>query len=136
MAGKVIEPIKGDANGTMRVSTVDQLAKMTGLSLRQYQAGIEIRDAWSGVEMLSSGSPLQEQVDSTPKPDATIAHQMDAQSRLVNAMKAVPSAMRAVIERVCWHNMPLERMGGGSGYYRRQAVFYSTLDSVADHLRY
>jgi len=140
MAGKVLKPILNDEgrnpNNIGRLVTECQLSRMEFLSMRQYQAGMEIRDAWSGVEKLSSGGELKEQVDSTPKPDATIAIQMDAQSRLVNAMKAVPPETRDIVEHVCWHNLPLIRMGKGSRYYKRQSELQVALELVANHMRF
>ena len=140
MAGKVLRPITDidgrNPNNMGRLCEDDQLANMDFLSMRQYQAGMEIRNAWCGVEKLSSGGALKEQVDSTPQPDATMAIQIDAQSRLVNAMAAVPRDMRDIVEHVCWHNLPLIRMGKGRAYYKRQSELQVGLELVANHMRY
>lgn len=141
MAGKVLKPIVDvdgkNPNSMARLCDDDQLANMDFLSMRQYQAGMEIRNAWSGVEKLSSGSELKEQVDSTPKPDATMAIQIDAQSRLVNAMSAVPGDMRDVVEHVCWYNKPItQKIGKGRQHYDRRAEFQVALDLVANRLGY
>lgn len=141
MANKVLNPLTDEhgrnPNNKGRLCETDQLANMDFLSMRQYQAGMEIRNAWCGVEKLSSGSPLAEQVDSTPKPDATMAIQIDAQSRLVNVMRAVPPAQRDVIEHVCYHNKPITQIiGKGRQHYDRRAEFQVALDLVADQMRY
>lgn len=141
LAGKVLRPIVNEdgknPNNMARLCDDDQLANMDFLSMRQRQAGMEIRNAWSGVEKLSSGGELKEQVDSTPKPDATMAIQIDAQSRLVNAMAAVPRDMRDVVEHVCWHNLPItQKIGKGRAHYSRRADFQVALDLVANRLGY
>lgn len=139
MAGKTLRPIVNDdgknPNNMARLCEDDQLANMEFLSMRQYQAGMEIRNAWCGVEKLSSGGELKEQVDSTPKPDAQMAVIIDAQSRLVNAMRDVPKDMRDVVEHVCWHNLPLRRLKG-SRYAARQSELQVALDLVANRMRY
>ena len=118
-----------------RINVLDTMADK--LSMRQMQAAQEIQDAYSRVQMLSSGSPLKEQVDASPKPDAVIAGQVDAISRLKRAMDAVPNAMRDVIEGVCWHNQTIRHIsGGGRKQYNRMADFKVALDLVANRLRY
>ncbi len=120
----------------MRVTALDRLERRGSLSMRQLQAGREIEDAYCRVQMLSSGGELKEQVDSTPRPDATVAAQVDAVSRLARAMKAVPSAMRDVVEAVCWHGRPIESAQTPERNYRRSADLKVALDPVANHLRY
>lgn len=79
-----------------------------GLSMRQSQAGEAIRDAYARVESLSSGGPLKAKVDASPKPDAVVTAQVEAQSHLAFVMKAVPRGeMRRVVEHVCWNNQPV-----------------------------
>lgn len=140
MAGKEVRPIR-DTNGNNpnnigRVEAINVLAGLSFLSMRQFQAGEEIQLAWLGVEKISSGGELKEQVDSTPKPDAAMAIQIDAQSRLVNAMSAVPSDMRGIVEHVCWHNLPLKKQSKRSKYFERQSELQVALDLVANKLRY
>lgn len=137
-SGTVVVPItdsEGRNPNNMGQRRETNVLEGMGLSLRQYQAGVEIRNAFCGVEKLSSGGELKEQVDCTPKPDATIAVQMDAQSRLVSVMRAVPASMRDVVEHVCWYNRPLRRLKG-EHYYKRQSELQVALDLVANHMKY
>jgi hypothetical protein len=138
-AGTYLEPLKTDdgkpdPNKRARRRRIEVIEHLTFLSLRQYQAAREIRDAYCQCEKLSSGSPLKEQVDSSSRPDATIAIQVDALSRLRRAMKAVPSHLRPTVEAVCWRNEPLEKLR----VCRAVAVsdLQGAMTCVADHLRF
>jgi hypothetical protein len=116
----------------VRVNVIDTL---TSLTLRQVQAAKEIQNAYGKVESLSSGGPLKEQVQSSPKPDAVISAQVDAQSRLARAMKAVLRSERQIVEHICWHNRKPQTL---TRTERRRwlARFAQSMDRVADHLRY
>ncbi|MDG4650101.1 hypothetical protein P6F26_16760 [Roseibacterium sp. SDUM158017] len=139
MAQTFLEPMKNDdgkpdPNKRARRRRIEVIDHLTSLSLRQYQAAREIRDAYCQCEKLSSGSPLKEQVDSSARPDATMAIQVDAMSRLRRAMKMVPNHMRPIVEAVCWHNTQIKDLPVTRG------VAISTLQGamtcVANHLRY
>lgn len=119
-----------------RVTALDRLDRRGSLSMRQMQAAREIEMAYCRVEMLSSGGEFKARVDSTPKPDATVAAQVDAISRLAFAMSAVPSAMRDVVEAVCWHSLPVESAQTFEKNYRRMADLKVALDLVANRMRY
>jgi hypothetical protein len=133
--GTTIEALKTE-NGTnpnhmgrrRRVEVIDTL----DLTQRQLQAAQAIRNAYCRNEMLSSGGELKEQVDSSPKPDATIAAQVDATSRLVHVMAPVLRSDRPIVEHICWHNRP----GRLTGAPRWSARFKAAMDAVADRLRY
>jgi hypothetical protein len=133
--GTVLEAVtdeKGaNPNHMGRRRRVDALDAIN-LTMRQRQAAEAIRDAYSRVQMLSSGSPLKEQVQSSPKPDATIAAQVDANSRWVYVTKPIPWGARPLIEHVCCYNEPLRT----SGFVRSRELFCLLLDRVANHLRY
>lgn len=112
------------------------LKKPYVLTIRQYQAGVEIQTAYAKTEVLSSGSPLKEQVDSTPRPDRFIAAQVDAQSRLERAMRQVTHDARSVVEVVCWYNLPVSRIANGRRHQEQVAILKKSLDSVANVLGY
>ena len=115
-----------------KVCVIDGL---TSLTLRQHQAAHEIRNAYGQVETLSSGSPIKERVQSSPKPDATIAAQVDAQTRLVRCTRAVLRADRAIVDHICWHNLPVTRLGR-MGHPRAMDRFKAAMDKVANSLGY
>ncbi len=118
-----------------RIIVLDDMLRRGTITMRQHQAGIAIQEAYCRVEMLSSGGPLKEQVQSSPKPDAAVAIQVGANSRLVHVMKPVLQSNRGLIEAVCWHNKPLRSAIRG-GFVRGYTRFRETLDVVADHLCY
>lgn len=136
-AETVLMPIDGSNPNRFarrqRVNRIQQMTKAGFLTLRQAQAAEAIQEAYCRVQMLSSGGALREQVDSSPKPDATIAAQCDATSRLVNVMKAVRRSDRHIVEAVCWHNQPFRALSSS----KRSAVrFRAAMDMVADHMMY
>jgi hypothetical protein len=133
-ADTVVVPMEGP-NRVAQRRRVNVIDTLTSLTMRQVQAAKEIQNAYGRVEALSSGGPLKEQVDSTPKPDATVAAQVDAQSRLAVAMRAVLRSERAVVECICWNNQKPQTL---SRTERRRwlARFTQSMDRVADHLRY
>lgn len=134
-AGKELRPIEDEngknPNNLARLQAV-QVIDTLGLTMRQLQAANAITNAYCRNAMLSSGGALREQVDSSPKPDAVVAAQVDARSRLVHVMKPIPRGSRHIVEHICWDNKP----GRTSGVVRWQALFIAAMDAVADHLGY
>lgn len=137
MAGTVLVPVL-DENGKnptrekmrRKINVIDSLT----LTMRQEQAARAIEQAFCGVEMLSSGGGgYSERVQSSPKPDATIAHTINARSNYVYIMKGVLRVDRAIIEHVCFHNLPLSTF---TAHTRQRARLAQALDRVADHMRY
>lgn len=138
LQGTTLEPVEGNNPNRFarRRRTSQSDVWKPKLSMRQWQAAVEIENAYCGCERLSSGGPLKERVDASPKPDAVVAIQVEAQSRLKRVMDGVPTAMRDVIEHLFWHNLPLSQLGKGRGYYNRSADVKVALDLVANKLRY
>lgn len=138
LADSDLEPLEEDGKNPNRMARRRRKDRLNDykLSMRQEQAGKAIRDAWCRAEMNSSGGPLKEQVDSSPKPDSTITAQVEAQSRLVFVMGAVPSAMRDVVEHVCWHNRKMSDLKNGRLIETNRANLKVALDLVANRLKY
>lgn len=134
--GTVVEEIlneKGENPNQMgRRRRVEQYLELN-LTMRQQQAAKALRDAWCRKEMLSSGGELKEQVDSSPKPDAVIAHQVMAMSHWLWVSAKVRRSEMEIIEHVLAYNQPLRTL---SHRPRRVAIFKDVMDRVADHLRY
>ncbi len=140
--GTLLEPVVDDMGRNpnhmgrrRRKIIIDDMLKRQTITMRQHQAAEAIQLAYLGVQRLSSGGPLQEQVQSSPKPDAAVAIQVGANSRFVRVMKAVKSSDRELIEAVCFHNKPLRSAIRG-GYVRGYTRFREALDLVADHMNY
>lgn len=148
MAGTKIVPIsdKDNPNNTGQKRRENVLERMhlgrgadeaASLSLRQYQAGNAIQEAFCKCDALSSGNSDYSKpiVDSSPKPDQFTAMHCDAQSRLSFTMAKVPQDMRAVVEHVCWYNQPISGMchhPRDIGMHR--ANLKVALDLVANHI--
>ena len=130
----VVEKIEGPNNMArrVRINQIRQMEKQGKLTMRQIQAADAIQEAHCRLEAMSSGGALKERVDASPKPDAIIASQVDAQSRWIFVTERIPRADRAIVEAVCCHNKPL-RVAHGPRQLER---FRNAMDRVADHLRY
>ena len=139
MASTVLVAVPDDKNGMkrrVRQGALELVNKDNGLTMRQYQAGQEIRDAFEETA-LSPPAIKEIQVDTCPTPDATIDRQVDAQSRYAFAMSAVPSKFKHIVEHVCVDNLPISHLPGRQimgGSYR--AWLKVSLDLVANKLRY
>lgn len=136
--GTVVEPIvetDGSNPNQMarrrRVEAVDYFK----LSMRQEQAAKAIRNAYCRAEMLSSGGPLKEKVQSSSRPDAAVASQIEVQAELTFVMSGVPNACRRVVEHVCWHNLSAHSLRPGNEVTNR-ALFKVAMDKVADALKF
>lgn len=143
LAGTAIAPLtddhgKKDPNNRARRYRIEVIDTLKTLTMRQTQAAKEIRDAYCRAEMCSSGAPLKEQVDASPRPDAAIAAQVGAMSRLAFVMSAVPQHQRYVVEAICWHNTPIRHVMADAK--RSHSVVMSDLKGamtcVANKMRY
>lgn len=134
-AGTEIVPIKDSPNGMANRRRINVIDKITSLSMRQLQAAKEIEAAYCKTEMLSSGGPLKEQVDASPKPDAVVSSQVDAQSRLARCMRPVLRSERHIVECICWRNEAPRTL---SRTHRRLWLsrFKTAMDRVADEMGY
>ena len=132
LQGTRLVPIKADPNRRAYRQRIDAYQRLD-LELHQSQAAKAIRDAFCRVEMLSSGGPLKERVQASPKPDQTIDIQVAAQSALIHVMKGVPRAQRHIVEHVLFLNKPLRSLANTP---RSGARFRLALDAVARHMGY
>jgi len=142
--GTVMEAVEDDKNNMGRRRRVDWLKvyheghKGGGsgriapfLTLRQYQAGQAIRDAWENTMRLPEQTG--ERVDSSPKPDQRTTIQVIANQKYAEAMDAVPQAARYVVEHVCHNNMPMSLL---RRYGHHKQVLAGALERVADAIGY
>lgn len=114
-----------------RISVIERFK----LEMRQEQAAKAIQEAYCRNEMLSSGGEMKERVQASPKPDATVAAQCDAMSRLEYVMRPLLRSERRIVEHICWHNLPAHILVK-QGERRVHARFRQAMDRVADHLRF
>lgn len=137
--GTVIEPAE-DENGKnpnnigvrRRKSAIESMS----LTMRQEQTAKAIQKAWGNVDKLGSGGPLREHVDASPKPDAAIAAQVEANNRWTHVMRPFSQQERIIIEWVCCANYPITTIGRRLGIPRASELFKKYMDKGADWLRY
>lgn len=138
LTGTVLEPLlhegRPDPNRRARRRRIEVIDELQFLSLRQYQAAREIRDAYCATQKLSSGSPAKERVDTSTRPDAFAAVHCDVTSRLNRAMYAVPRHFRFVVEEICWNNTPIRKLKRGHDIVKSE--LQGAMTCVADHLGY
>lgn len=138
-AGTVIEELKNDdgsnPNRMARRRRLSAIEAMT-LTMRQEQAAKAIEEAWCRLKMLESGGPLKAKVDASPKPDAVVASQVEANSRWIWVTRAIPRTQRNLVFWVCCLNQPITQYSRDTGQPRALALFKQTMDKVADSLRY
>ena len=115
-----------------RIDVLARLVKSDAISMRQFQAGEAIRDAYSRVEMLSSGGELKEVVDSSARPDAAVAAQVEAHSRWAIISRLIRSEERAIVEHVCIKGQRLQAITQP----RAARFLHDALNRVADGLGY
>lgn len=132
LSGTRLVPIDGDPNRRAYRQRFDVYLRLD-LDMPQQQAAKAIRDAYCRVDMLSSGSPLKERVQTFPKPDQTIDAQVNAQSHLIYVLKPVPRSSRHIVEHILRDNRPLRALAHTP---RAGARFRAALDAVANHLGY
>lgn len=139
MAGTVLEAMKNeDGSNPNNIGRRRRLSAIEALSLtmRQEQAAREIEKAWCGIRKLQSGGALKEQVDASPKPDAVVAAQVEAQSRWSRATKALLRSEREIVFHVCCDNLPIVLLSRRLGITGASERFKTAMDRVADYLRY
>ena len=138
-AGTVIEELRNeDGSNPNRMARRRRPSAIEAMSLtmRQQQAAKAIENAWCKLQMTASGSELKAKVDSSPKPDAVVASQVDAQSLWAHVTKPIIRSERRIVEWVCCSNYQITLAHRVLGEARASERFKHAMDRVADHLRY
>ena len=99
--GKVTNPNR--VTGARRVDMIEVYRKRGWISERGAQAAVKLRLAWLATEKGQCAPWLRERVDSTPKPDAAIAIQIDRLSKLIRLGSVVPARDKRIVECVAYH---------------------------------
>ncbi len=133
--GARIEPVPDDANGMTRRIRGGVLEALhsaeDGIGMREYQAGVDIRQAFEAT-MQRPPAIREVFVDASPKPDATVAMQIDRQSEFARLMSAVPSDMRYVVKHVCCEDRAIRGLGSGREHGMHKARLQVALMLVAN----
>ena len=132
--GRIINPNR--VTGARRYDMLKIYAKRGWITDRGLTAGEAIRSAWLGTEKARGTDWTRERVDSSPKPDAAIAIQIDRMSALLRISKLVPPEDQAIIDCVCCHGAPIAslREYRGSQHERGKAHLRAALERLADRI--
>ena len=135
--GTVIVPLEGPNNmgRRQRVCALDRLVANDRLTMPQIQAAQAIRNAYARTEQLSSGGPLKEWVQSSPKPDAAVAAQVDANSHWVYVSKPIRQTEKELVMHVVCFGLPIRSLGQKKSRLGLERLRIE-LDRVALHLGY
>ena len=104
------------------------------ITSRGFEAGKVLRAAWENTKR--GGGYLQERVDSTPKPDAAVAMQVDRMSARVGITRKIPSQDHAILMTVVCDALPIGRLREyrGRRHEHGKAHLAAALDRLADRL--
>ena len=142
----LVQADKDNPNGMAQKRRINQITAMHNegqLSIRQYQAGIELQDAWLANVGLNSGDSDYSKpiVDCSGSSERYSDMQAATIQRWTTAMSAVPTAMRSIIKHVCIANegfgLPIHMLDVRE-YMQdmHRANLKVALDLVANKLRY
>lgn len=132
--GRKINP-----NGVKGVSRYDMLTvyhKRGILSKRAFSAGETLRNAWEATQRGRGADLSGERVDSTSKPDATIAIHIDRVSKLVGFSRMVSTDDRELIETVAYHERPVSHLSKYRGLNHAKGVEHmqAAFERLADRM--
>lgn len=107
--GKMQNP--NGVTGVRRVDMLEVYHKRGWISQEGYSAARLLSMAWLNTEKGKCAPWLRERVDSSPKPDAAIAIQIDRMSALIRVSRLVPAEDERIVSCVCYD-------GNAIGYLR------------------
>ncbi|MDF3606315.1 hypothetical protein PE067_09305 [Paracoccus sp. DMF-8] len=97
--GKIQNP--NCVTGVRRYDMLEIYHKRGWISTAGYNAGCLLRMAWLKVSVGTCPPWLRERVDSSPKPDAAVAIQIDRVSALLKVSRMVPVEDERIVSCVC-----------------------------------
>lgn len=132
--GAMVNP--NSVTGARRMDMLEIYAARGWVSARGHAAGEAIRAAWLGTEKSAGTDWTRDRVDSSQKPDAAIAIQIDRMSALVRVSKLVHDADRRIIDCVCCQGQAIGRLREyrGSRHEAGKAHLHSALERLADRI--
>lgn len=106
------------------------------ITKRGYSAGVALRDAWERTEQGAAIDWSQDRVDSTSKPDAAIAIQIDKVSRLVGITRRIPKDDHRILMTVACEKNSIGRLPKyrGKNHERGKTHLHDALERLADAL--
>lgn len=132
--GEVVNP--NGITGARRVDMLEIYARRGWISTRGYNAGEMIRAAWLGTEKGRGNDWTRERVDSSPKPDASIAIQIDRMSALIRVSRLVPAEDERIVDCVCCQGNAIGQLREyrGSQHERGKSHLRDALERLADRI--
>lgn len=106
--GKVTNP--NGVTGVRRYDMLEVYHKRGWISTAGFNAGEMFREAWLRTGIGTCAPWLRERVDSSPKPDAAVAIQIDRMSALIKISRMVPQDDQRILECVCAHGDAIGRL--------------------------
>lgn len=105
---------------------------------RGYNAGSALRAAWQRTEQGQGNDWSKERVDSTPKPDAAVAVQIDRMSALVAITRHIPPDDHSILLTVACEGHAIGRVVKyrGRNHEAGKAHLRDALERLANALRY
>ena len=118
-----------------RIDMAESYHKRGKLDLRQFEAAKSLRDAWEATQRTAPAIKAI-QVDSSPKPDAHVAIQIDRASELSAISKHIPAESKAVIDMVVFSNHSVAHHPAyrNRNLAKGMRLLQSGLDAVAEGL--
>lgn len=132
--GKKINP--NGVTGVRRRDMLEVYADRGWISQRAYGAGEMLRLSWLKTEIGRCAPWLRERVDSSPKPDAAVAIQIDLISALLRISRMVNPDDKRIVDCVCAHGDPIGRLPEyrGSRHEAGKVHLAAALERLADRI--
>lgn len=133
--GSVINP--NGVKGARRVDMLETYHRRGWISDRGYTAGEALRDAWAENQKGQGNDWSMERVDSTPKPDAHIAIQIERVAKLVSVSRLVTADDMGILFAVACDGHAISRLKRyrGANHERGKAHLREALERLADALK-
>lgn len=132
--GKMVNP--NGVTGVRRVDMLDQYLKRGWITSRGHAAGTALRIAWLRTEMGTCAPWLRDRVDSSPKPDAAVAIQIDRLSKLMRISRLVIPADDRLINVVVAQGAAIGALPEyrGSRHEAGKRHLHEALERLADRI--
>ena len=130
--GKKINP--NGITGARRKDMLEVYADRGWISQRAYGAGELLRVSWLRTDIGRCAPWLRERVDSSPKPDAAVAIQIDRIAALLRVSSLIPAEDRIILDCVCGRGDPIGRIYRGSQHEAGKAHLVAALERLADRI--
>ncbi|MDO5705556.1 MAG: hypothetical protein Q4G49_10870 [Paracoccus sp. (in: a-proteobacteria)] len=132
--GRVINPNR--VTGVRRHDMLEVYYKRGWISMRGYTAGQALREAWERTEMGTCAPWLRDRVDSSPKPDAAIAIQIDRMTQLMRISRLIARGDDPLLHAVVARGIGLAHVKAyrGGNHDKGKQHLHDALEQLADRI--